>query len=386
MEPPKKRKYPEHLDIVPLVTSGSCAVMGVAMEAEHTGGLTPSGTNIDTQQPVVTSQGGPAKRNRRSYSLEFKVAVLDSFYHDPETRLNQRKTAIKYGVNRRQIQKWLAQEETLRGSVGAGYTQNHSLGQVPTPPSTQESPLSPYLSYQSKIDYLRRGSPPHTSGCEEESGYVIDQTGADSPSPTPNYSKEIQDENTPINLSKYTNMVQVKPQDTQGTSAGREQMNEVDSSVATGERGGFGGLVVGQVGGGAVSQARSGRVSQARSNPDPITSHVLDTSQGRPAVGVIVSLWRLGGAVETVGAVQSWTKLQQRTTDNEGRASSFLSSDHFRSGVYKMHFGTGQYFRDRGTESFYPYAEVVFEIKNPEEHHHIPLLLNPFGYTTYCGS
>ena len=124
MEHPKKRKYPEHLDIVPLVSSGSSADMGVAMEAEQTGG----------QQPVVTSQGvesGPAKRNRRSYSLEFKVAVLDHYYSDAQTKLNQRKTALKYGINRRQIQKWLAQEETLRGSVGAGYTQNHSLGQVP---------------------------------------------------------------------------------------------------------------------------------------------------------------------------------------------------------------------------------------------------------------
>merc|ERR1719290_534471 len=75
------------------------------------------------QHHVVSNSGGlqqPAKRNRRSYSLEFKVAVLDSYYNDPETRLNQRKTALKYGVNRRQIQKWLAQEQTLRGSVGMG--------------------------------------------------------------------------------------------------------------------------------------------------------------------------------------------------------------------------------------------------------------------------
>merc|ERR1719384_2567102 len=198
MEPPKKRKYPEHLDIVPLVSSGSCAVMGVAMEAEQTGGLI-RGTNIDTQQPVVTSQGGPAKRNRRSYSLEFKVAVLDSFYNDTETRLNQRKTAIKYGVNRRQIQKWLAQEETLRGSVGAGYTQSHSLGQVPSlpPPSDPVTVLE---------------APPEIA---EEQDFVIDESRE---------YKYYEDENKPMNLCKANN-IKLEPKDP-------HQLPEVGSSVS----------------------------------------------------------------------------------------------------------------------------------------------------------
>ena len=112
MEPPKKRKYP---DLEPV--SGSCGLVGVARAEQQ-------------EEPGSSLQ--PAKRNRRSYSLEFKVQVLDSYYHDAQTKLNQRKTALKFGVNRRQIQKWLAQEDTLRGSVGAGYTQNHSLGQVPS--------------------------------------------------------------------------------------------------------------------------------------------------------------------------------------------------------------------------------------------------------------
>ena len=103
MEPPKKRKYP---DLEPV--SGSCGLVGVARAEQQ-------------EEPGSSLQ--PAKRNRRSYSLEFKVQVLDSYYHDAQTKLNQRKTALKFGVNRRQIQKWLAQEDTLRGSVGAGYTQ-----------------------------------------------------------------------------------------------------------------------------------------------------------------------------------------------------------------------------------------------------------------------
>ena len=203
MEPPKKRKY------TGLDNEGNDRVN---VKEEPSSVLVDE--NYGEQHAVVSSEGGgglPAKRNRRSYSLEFKVAVLDSFYNDTETRLNQRKTAIKYGVNRRQIQKWLAQEETLRGSVGAGYTQSHSLGQVPgqtptaslpSPPSSKEdatSPLSTYLSYQSKIDYLRRGEvgpltvlevKGEASEEEELADYVIDEGVVED------------DDDRPINLSK----------------------------------------------------------------------------------------------------------------------------------------------------------------------------------------
>ena len=202
MEPPKKRKY----------TGLDDGNERVNVKEEPSSVLVEE--SYGEQHAVVSSEGGgggPAKRNRRSYSLEFKVAVLDSFYNDTETRLNQRKTAIKYGVNRRQIQKWLAQEETLRGSVGAGYTQSHSLGQVPgqtptaslpSPPSSKEdatSPLSTYLSYQSKIDYLRRGEvgpltvlevKGEASEEEELADYVIDE------------GVEEDDDDRPINLSK----------------------------------------------------------------------------------------------------------------------------------------------------------------------------------------
>ena len=202
MEPPKKRKY----------TGLDEGNERVNVKEEPSSVLVEE--SYGEQHAVVSSEGGgggPAKRNRRSYSLEFKVAVLDSFYNDTETRLNQRKTAIKYGVNRRQIQKWLAQEETLRGSVGAGYTQSHSLGQVPgqtptaslpSPPSSKEdatSPLSTYLSYQSKIDYLRRGEvgpltvlevKGEASEEEELADYVIDE------------GVEDDDDDRPINLSK----------------------------------------------------------------------------------------------------------------------------------------------------------------------------------------
>ena len=70
--------------------------MGVMTKLE----VSESGTMFSDTAVVSSQVSLPAKRNRRSYSLEFKVAVLDSYYNDAETRLNQRKTALKYGVNR----------------------------------------------------------------------------------------------------------------------------------------------------------------------------------------------------------------------------------------------------------------------------------------------
>merc|ERR1712038_247477 len=132
MEPPKKRKF-------------DCGVVGLSSSLGS--GNNTNSAKLDEQLHVVSnSDVVPAKRNRRSYSLEFKVAVLDSYYNDSQTKLYQRKTALKYGVNRRQIQKWLAQEETLRGSVGAGYTRNHSLGQIPNFTPINSTPLPPASS------------------------------------------------------------------------------------------------------------------------------------------------------------------------------------------------------------------------------------------------
>merc|ERR1719384_2854708 len=275
MEPPKKRKYPEHLDIVPLVSSGSCAVMGVAMEAEQTGGLI-RGSNIDTQQPVVTIQGGPAKRNRRSYSLEFKVAVLDSYYSDAQTKLNQRKTALKYGVNRRQIQKWLAQEETLRGSVGAGYTQNHSLGQVP-PGLTGLCPLTSVTSSSGRVTPVKTSltqprlmeSPEEIA---EEPHFVIDEA-----KPLTDYSSdfhedEAEEEEKPINLCKVDTSQQL-------SARVKLEASQVDPSRDPGQ--------FAEVG---SSVSSSGSKSVSRSHPDPVSSHILDTSLGLPASGVMVTM------------------------------------------------------------------------------------------------
>ena len=76
-----------------------------------------------------------------------------------------------------------------------------------------------------------------------------------------------------------------------------------------------------------------------RSHPDPVSSHILDTTLGKPAANVAITMSRLGGVN------QVWTKVASRLTNEDGRASAFLSWEQFNPGTYKMHFATGQYFR-----------------------------------------
>lgn len=110
-----------------------------------------------------------------------------------------------------------------------------------------------------------------------------------------------------------------------------------------------------------------------------ITTHVLDTRSGSPAVGVPIVL-----QIFEDGA---WVELGSGQTDNDGRISDLIDENsELDTGKYKMKFHIGLYFDEQGISTFYPYAEIVFNVENPEEHYHIPLLLSPFGYTTYRGS
>jgi 5-hydroxyisourate hydrolase len=103
-----------------------------------------------------------------------------------------------------------------------------------------------------------------------------------------------------------------------------------------------------------------------------ISTHVLDTALGRPAAGVPVRLdWRDD---------QAWQPLDEGTTDADGRLSGWRVE---RAGVYRLVFGTGDYL---GENAFYPEVTVAFRLADPDEHHHVPLLLSPFGYSTYRGS
>ncbi len=110
-----------------------------------------------------------------------------------------------------------------------------------------------------------------------------------------------------------------------------------------------------------------------------ITTHILDVARGRPARDVRVIL--------SVRGADGWQRIAYAMTDRDGRAGELLDNDYpLESGTYRLRFETGAYMQRCGVETFYPYAEVVFQVANVEEHFHVPLLLSPFGYSTYRGS
>ncbi len=110
-----------------------------------------------------------------------------------------------------------------------------------------------------------------------------------------------------------------------------------------------------------------------------ITTHVLDTSLGKPAAGLAVVLERRQGG--------GWQRVNSAVTGADGRTPELLPpSATIAPGTFRLVFDTGAYFRAQGVAAFYPEVAVAFEIQNPTEHHHVPLLLSPFGYSTYRGS
>jgi 5-hydroxyisourate hydrolase len=109
-----------------------------------------------------------------------------------------------------------------------------------------------------------------------------------------------------------------------------------------------------------------------------ITTHVLDTSLGRPAAGVSVTLEARDGA-------NSWKQLGRGTTDADGRLRDFAPQP-LPAGIYRLTFDTRAYFESRQTPSFYPEVAIVFEVRDAAAKYHVPLLISPYGYSTYRGS
>jgi 5-hydroxyisourate hydrolase len=109
-----------------------------------------------------------------------------------------------------------------------------------------------------------------------------------------------------------------------------------------------------------------------------ISTHVLDVSAGKPAAGVPVTL-----EAKVKGA---WKELAQGETDADGRLRFAPSSESVSEGIYRLTFETRVYFQGRKIEGLYPEVCVVFHVRNAKERHHIPLLLSPYGYSTYRGS
>jgi 5-hydroxyisourate hydrolase len=109
-----------------------------------------------------------------------------------------------------------------------------------------------------------------------------------------------------------------------------------------------------------------------------ITTHVLDLSRGRPARGVSVILERVGSPQSTV--------LAKASTDADGRVKAFTPTPSLQAGTYRLTFEVGAYFAAAGVEAFYRRAIVEFDVLDANQHYHVPLLLSPFGYSTYRGS
>ncbi|KDR07690.1 uncharacterized protein LOC110840021 [Zootermopsis nevadensis] len=110
----------------------------------------------------------------------------------------------------------------------------------------------------------------------------------------------------------------------------------------------------------------------------PLSTHVLDTARGNPVGGLQVSLYKLIDG--------RWTPISEGLTNPDGRFTNFIKKADFTAGRYKLHFDVDRYFELRKLESLYPFIEIVFDVKSPQDHYHVPLLLSPFGYTTYRGS
>ena len=110
-----------------------------------------------------------------------------------------------------------------------------------------------------------------------------------------------------------------------------------------------------------------------------ITTHVLDLALGRPARGVPVKLELL--------AEGGWVTLAERVTDDDGRVRDLIATGtRLTAGKFRLTFSTGDYAHAHGGTTFYPEVPITFEIQDPDQHYHVPLLLSPFGYSTYRGS
>lgn len=110
-----------------------------------------------------------------------------------------------------------------------------------------------------------------------------------------------------------------------------------------------------------------------------ITTHILDVSIGKPAAGVRVSLARIDDSQRTT--------VSSGVTDSDGRLKDLVPvAPGLNAGVFELTFETGPYFMGRDIRAFHPRVTVTIEITDPRQHHHVPLLISPFGYTTYRGS
>ena len=109
-----------------------------------------------------------------------------------------------------------------------------------------------------------------------------------------------------------------------------------------------------------------------------ITTHVLDTSLGKPGRGIAIDLERLDGA--------AWSAIGSGVTDDDGRLRTLTPEGPVAPATYRIRFLTGPYLAAQGVQGFFPVVEIQFVVGDGTAHYHVPLLLSPFGYSTYRGS
>lgn len=111
-----------------------------------------------------------------------------------------------------------------------------------------------------------------------------------------------------------------------------------------------------------------------------LSSHILDVTKGQPAPNVKITLSK----ADPQG---NWIFVDEKFTDKNGRITDFLKKTPSANnkGIYKLTYYTAPYFQNLKQESFYPFIEVVFELKD-ENHYHVPITLSPYGYSTYRGN
>jgi len=110
-----------------------------------------------------------------------------------------------------------------------------------------------------------------------------------------------------------------------------------------------------------------------------ITTHILDVSAGVPARGVAVVLERK--------TFSDWEVIGEGATDEDGRVRDLLDANEIlKTGDYRLTFDVETYFAKRQIEGFYPQVTIAFTVRGAARHYHVPLLLSPFGFSTYRGS
>jgi 5-hydroxyisourate hydrolase len=110
-----------------------------------------------------------------------------------------------------------------------------------------------------------------------------------------------------------------------------------------------------------------------------ITTHVLDTAKGRPAAGVTVIL--------EIRQTSEWIRVGRGATDGSGRLTTLTGSEPLAPGTYRLTFDVAAYHREQGHRvAFFPEVTVTFSVRDITQQYHVPLLISPFGYTTYRGA